>query len=63
MLGDPTPGNSKAIAAVLAGAVTTVLVWGIHQFGGIAIPDYVQGSITTIISTAAVYFVPHQVSP
>ena len=43
-MADPTPGNTKAIAAVLAGAI----------------PDYVQGSITTIFTTAAVWFAPHQ---
>jgi len=49
---------NKAIGAGFGGAVTTIVVWLLNTYAHANIPDYVQGSILTIVSTALVYFVP-----
>lgn len=51
-------GPNKAIAAGLAGALTTLLVYGL-TFAGINPPADVVAAAQTLIMTGLVYFVPH----
>ena len=61
----PTPapppgplGNNKTIGAVVAGAITTLLVYGL-SLAHITPPPEVVGAIQTLIIAATVYIVPH----
>lgn len=44
--------NAKVQAAGAAGAVTTVLVWGL-TFAHVEVPPEVAAAVTTLIATAA----------
>jgi CDP-diglyceride synthetase len=55
----PTVGPNKAIAAVIGGAVTTILVWVLNTYAHANIPAEIAGAGQTLITTALVYFVPH----
>jgi hypothetical protein len=46
--------NPKVTAAVLAAAVTTLIAW-LLTLAGIALPNEVQGAITTILVFTAGY--------
>lgn len=60
---NPTPvpqiGNGKVYAAGISGAAVVVLAWVLHQFAHVDLPPEVQASVQTILTGAAVYFVPH----
>lgn len=45
--------TAKVTAATLAGAVTTVFVWGLKQYGNIDLPGEVAAALTTILAFAA----------
>lgn len=51
--------SNKAIGAGLAGALTIVIVWAVHQWGSIDVPPEVASAFTTIIAGAATWIVPH----
>ena len=51
--------SPKVVASTLAAAIVTILVWALNQFAHIAIPDYVQGALTTILVSLGGYFTPH----
>ena len=52
--------SPKVVASTLAAAIVTILVWALNQFAHIAIPDYVQGALTTILVAIGGYVTPHQ---
>ncbi len=55
----PTIGPNKAIASGLAGAITTIIIWALNTYAQAGIPDFISGSVLTIITTLLVYYVPH----
>jgi hypothetical protein len=48
----------KVAAAGLAGAVSTVFVWGLHQFFYVDIPQEVAAACITILAFFAGYITP-----
>ena len=54
--------NPKVTAAVLAAAVTTIIAW-LLTLAGIALPNEVQGAITSILVFVAGYMTPATVDP
>lgn len=56
---DPTPGVSKSVAAVAAGALSTIIAWAIEQVTGHPLPAEIVGSAQTLLTLGAVYFTPH----
>lgn len=51
---DPTP-QPKVIAATVAAALTTLLVWALRE-AGVNIDGEVQGAFTTLFVAVAGYF-------
>ncbi len=51
---------NKAVGSVAAGAFVTIVVWAVQEFAGVTIPAEVAAAATTLISTIAVYLVPHE---
>jgi len=62
---DPAPptGYNKSIAAVAAGALSTLLIYitdGILKANGIdALPPAIESAVQTLVTTAAVFLTPH----
>jgi uncharacterized membrane protein YjjP (DUF1212 family) len=54
--------NPKVTAAVLAAAVTTIIAW-LLTLAGIALPNGVQGAITSILVFVAGYLTPASNTP
>lgn len=54
--------NPKVTAAVLAGAITTIIVWVLSLLG-VDMPVVVQGAITTLLSGVAGYMTPASNTP
>lgn len=52
----PTP---KVAAGAFAGALTTLIVWGLQQYAGITLPAEVAASLTTILSFAVAWITPN----
>lgn len=48
----------KVAAAVFAGAMTTLVVWGMKQYGNVDLPGEVAASLTTLITFAAGWITP-----
>ena len=62
----PPPGPiglGKSMAAVAAGALSTILIYIIDAIlkakGADALPAGIEAAVQTLVTTAAVYFVPH----
>lgn len=58
---DPPPapvGSNKAVAAVVAGALTTLALYGL-SLAHITPPDAVAQAIQTLITAVAVWLTPH----
>ena len=51
--------SNKTIAVAVAGAVTTIIVWGIG-LADVQVPVPVQGAFTTIVSMLGAYIVPNR---
>lgn len=51
---------NKAVAAGLAGALTIIIAWVMSQFFHITLPPEVATAFTTVLSTGAAYFTPHE---
>lgn len=47
---------ASTVNAVLAGALTTVVVWAIQMWGHVTVPVEVTGAITTIATVIAAHF-------
>lgn len=62
---DPTPGNTKFTAAIIAGAISTIVIYILNTYvlksGGL--PEQIDQSIQTLITAAAVYYAPHSLQP
>lgn len=56
-------GAKQAAVAGLSQAITTILVWGLNTYVHAAIPDYVQGAFTAVISVLVVYLNPPPLKP
>lgn len=54
-----TTGSNKAIASILGGAASVVLIYIIDQFVKTPLPPEICAAVQTIVITALVYFVPH----
>ena len=50
---------NKTSAAVLAGAVSTVVCWSLNHYASADIPVEVSGAIQTIITALLVFIVPN----
>jgi hypothetical protein len=50
---------NKSYAAVISGGIVTVVCWALNTYAHAAIPDLIQGTVTTLIMTALVFFVPN----
>jgi len=48
----------KVTAGVIAGAVTTIVVWVVKTYWGTQIPGEVGSAITTVFAFAVSYLVP-----
>lgn len=59
---DPTPGAAKSVAAIAAGALATIVVYVVDQVTGKTLPPEIVAAVQTLVTTAAVYFVPHSFS-
>lgn len=51
--------SNKAIGAGLAGGITIILVWALHQWGSIDVPPEVASAFTTVIAGGAAWLTPH----
>jgi len=57
-MNDPTP-QRKVVAGGVAGAVSTIAVWAVEQFGGITIPADIALATYTVVLFAIQYYVPN----
>lgn len=55
-------GYGKSIAAVAAGAVSTLVIYIIQGMIGHSLPADVAAAVQTLITTGAVYLTPHTLS-
>jgi len=55
----PSNGYGKSLAAVFAGAVSTIVIWVLKmKIGADQVPADIAGAIQTVITTGAVFFTP-----
>lgn len=54
----PQVGSNKTVAAVIAGSVTTLVLYGL-SLAKITPPDAVATAFQTLITALAVYLTPH----
>src|SRR5260221_13018553 len=54
-----TVGINKAIAAGLAGAASTIIIFVINRYSQPPLPAEIGQAIQTLLTIAGVYFVPH----
>lgn len=50
---------NKTLATVLAGALTTIVVWLLKLTLDVNMPIEVQGAFTTVMAGVATYFTPN----
>jgi hypothetical protein len=50
--------QTKVVAVLLAGAITTIFLWLLKAFGQVEVPGEVGGAITTVLSTLIGWLVP-----
>jgi len=59
----PSPGNGKSIAAIAAGAASTILIYvantAMKHYGGDPLPQEIVAAVQTLLTAGAVYFTPH----
>lgn len=53
--------NRKVVAGALAGAATTILVWGV-SLAGVSVPPEVAAAFATILGALVAYFVPERLA-
>lgn len=58
----PALGNNKAIAAVLGGALSTIVVYLIEKITHQPLPADISAAMQTVVVTALVWLVPHGTS-
>ena len=59
--GIPDIGYGKAVAAVVGGTVSIILIVVSHSWTGIRLPAEIWGFVQTMITAAAVVFTPHTI--
>jgi hypothetical protein len=59
--GLPDIGYGKAIAAVVGGIVSIILIFVGQSWTGIRLPAEIWGFVQTMITAAAVVFIPHTI--
>ncbi len=52
-------GTGKSMAALAAGAITTIVVTGLTQGFGFHVQPELSGAIQTLLTLIAVWVVPH----
>ena len=62
--GEPaSPGNNKSIAAIAAGALSTILIYAINlilqSYGNAPLPQEIVAATQTLLTAGAVFFTPH----
>lgn len=63
-MSDPTPGNNKAVAAGMVGSFALILSWGWDILvPAHPMPAEVGIAISSLLSTMAVYLIPHGGNP
>jgi hypothetical protein len=62
MATDTTQGYSKFSAAILAGSLTTIVVYVCHVAFNLTLPTEVTEAIQTLVVGGAVWFTPHSVT-
>lgn len=55
----PTTGSGKAVAAVIAGSLATIIVYIVDQFLKTPLPTEIVAAVQTLFTAGAVYIVPH----
>lgn len=56
--------SNKVSAGVLAGALTTILVWLVDELAAVTVPPEVAAALTVLLSGLAGYIVPeHRPAP
>ena len=55
----PAGSNAKAYAAVVAGALATIVVYVIDQITKSPMPPEIVAAVQTLVTAALVWFVPH----
>jgi hypothetical protein len=50
--------STKISAATIAGAIGSILVWLLHDYAGVNMPDGVAAAVVLLISVLIAYFVP-----
>ena len=52
-------GSGKSIAAIAAGALSTIIIYIINQVTGHPLPAEICAAVQTLVMTAAVWATPH----
>jgi cobalamin biosynthesis protein CobD/CbiB len=52
-------GNNKAIAAVLGGALSTIVVYMVEKLTHQPMPADISAAVQTVVVTVLVWLVPH----
>lgn len=61
-IGQPEIGSAKSLAALGAGALTTILVTALTQGLGWHVQPELSGAVQTLITLIAVYAMPHSMA-
>lgn len=47
----------KVTAAMIAGAVATILAWGLQEFTGVDVPPGVESAFAVLLTAGAAYWI------
>ena len=50
--------TAKVIAGGIAGALTTIIVWGVQQWGGVTMPAEIAVAVSTVLSFLVSWWTP-----
>ena len=53
----------KTQAALIAGALVTLVTWALQQFAHVTVPAEAAAAATTLVTVVLVYIVPNQPEP
>lgn len=61
--GPPPVGMGKSVAAIVAGSLSTIVLYIVNSilahYGAAPLPSEIVAAVQTLITTAAVYWTPH----
>lgn len=57
----PPIGSGKSLAAVAAGALSTLILGIINHYAPTLLTPAMNGAIQTLVTVAAVYWTPHNI--